>query len=174
MIDRGAALARAVSLFALVCLAALAPAGAASKPPLAGTQAPAIALPIIVNGSGSFVLAQQRGHGVYLNFFSSWCKPCAQEVTTIEAVTRELPSDGPRVVGIAVLDSQASAQAFVRSHGVRYPIVFDRSGDVGAAYRLTKLPLHVFIGPDGVIKQYVEGGPISSVELRAGLSQIAH
>jgi len=170
---KGAALRRAASILALLCLAALAPAGAASKPALAGTYAPAIALPIIANGSGSFVLAQQRGHGVYLNFFSSWCKPCTQEASTIEAVTRDLPASGPRVVGIAVLDSQASAQAFVRNHGVRYPIVFDRSGDVGAAYRLTELPLHVFIGPDGVIKQYVEGGPISAAELRAGLAQIA-
>jgi cytochrome c biogenesis protein CcmG/thiol:disulfide interchange protein DsbE len=171
---RSAGLARAVSMFALLCLAALAPAGAASKPALTGTQAPAITLPIIANGSGSFVLAQQRGHGVYLNFFSAWCKPCAQEVTTIEEVTRGLPGGGPRVVGVAVLDSQASAQAFIRTHAVSYPIVFDASGDVGAAYRLTKLPLHVFIGPDGVIKQYVEGGPISASELRAGLALIAH
>ena len=82
MIDRGAALKRIVFLLALACLATFAPAGAASKPPLAGTRAPAIALPIIANGSGSFVLAQQRGHGVYLNFFSSWCKPCAEGVFT--------------------------------------------------------------------------------------------
>lgn len=164
---------RAVALAFALCAVALTPAGAAQRPPLVETQAPGISLPLIANGSGRFVLARQRGHGVYINFFASWCKPCDQEARTIEAVTSASGSRDIRILGIALLDTPSAAQKFVRSHALRYPIAFDESGAVGAAYRLTKLPLHVFIGPDGVVKQYVEGGPIPKAELQAGLASIA-
>ena len=157
----------------LLCVLTLSPAIAAQKPPLVEEPAPPVSLPIIANGSGSFTLAQQRGHGVYLNFFASWCKPCAQEAQTIEAVAGPYEASGVRVVGIAVLDTQSAAIAFVRSHGLKYPIAFDKNGAAGAAYRLDALPLHVFVGPDGIVKQYVQGGPIPAAELRTGLTQIS-
>jgi peroxiredoxin len=77
-----------------------------------------------------------------------------------------------QVIGIAVLDRQDDAVAFARSHDLTYPIAFDKNGSAGAVYRVQQLPLHVFIGADGRVKQYVPGGPIPASELRAGLSQI--
>ncbi|MBV8171305.1 MAG: TlpA family protein disulfide reductase [Candidatus Eremiobacteraeota bacterium] len=148
-------------------------AAAAPKPPLVEQSAPAFSVQLIANGDGEFVLAQQRGHGVYVNFFASWCKPCTQEAQTIETIAPPFMRQGVRVVGIAVLDDRAAALAFARAHHLTYPIAFDTSGKTGAAYRLEQLPLHVFIGPDGIVDQYVSGGPIPAQELRAGLTQIA-
>src|ERR1700674_4843680 len=49
----------------------------------AGTAAPVFTLPLIANGNGAFDLRQSRGHGVYINFFASWCTPCKREAQTI-------------------------------------------------------------------------------------------
>lgn len=162
--------------FVVILLAALSfsPAGADQQPSLQNAPAPPIDVPIIANGSGNFILKQQLGHGVYINFFASWCQPCEQEARTIQKVTAEFAGSNLRVIGIAVLDDPSKAKQFVHNHALRYPIAFDQSGDVGAAYRLNELPLHVFIGSDGIIKQYVEGGPIPAAELREGLAEIAH
>jgi peroxiredoxin len=161
-------------LIALVIVAlALSPAAADQQPSLRNSPAPPISLPIIANGSGTFILKQQRGHGVYINFFASWCQPCQEEAGTIEKVTAEFAGRDVRVIGIAILDDPSRTKQFVRGHGLRYPIAFDQSGDVGAAYRVNELPLHVFVGADGVIKQYVEGGPIPAAELRTGLAEIS-
>ena len=151
----------------------LTPASAEQKPPMVGEPAPAFALPEIANAQGSFDLKRERGHGVYINFFASWCEPCKHEVGDIEKAAR---SNAARiiVVGVDVLDSKSEALAFVRAHGLTYPIAFDEAGKVGAAYRLVELPVHVFVGPDGVVRQYVAGGPISTAELQAGLRAIAH
>jgi peroxiredoxin len=161
------------ALIALIVALALSPAAADQPSSLRNAAAPPISLPIILNGSGTFILKQQRGHGVYINFFASWCQPCKDEVGTIQQVTAEFTGRGLEVIGIAVLDDPNNTKQFVRAHALRYPIALDKSGDVGAAYRLTELPLHVFIGADGIIKQYVEGGPIPAAELREGLTEIS-
>lgn len=156
-----------------LCVLGLGQAAAKEKPPLVGEPAPAFELPEIANVAGAFDLKHERGHGVYINFFASWCEPCKHEVGNIEQAARS-NKFGIVIVGIAVLDSKIQALAFVKAHSLTYPIAFDEAGKVGAAYRLVRLPLHVFVGPDGVIRQYVVGGPISAAELRAGLSAIAH
>ena len=145
---------------------------ALEKPPMVGAPAPAIALPIIANGSGSFELARERGRGVYVSFFASWCDPCKEEAKDIEDAARASAPDIV-VVGIAVLDLKSDALDFVRAHALTYPIAIDETGAVGAAYRLVQLPLHVFVGPDGIIRQYVVGGPLSMQEIQAGLRSIA-
>jgi peroxiredoxin len=157
----------------MCCASGTAAASEAQKPPLVEQPAPAFTLPLIANGQGSFSLAQQRGHGVYINFFASWCKPCGQEVQTIQAAAPTFERRGVRMLGIIVLDSRTAALSFVRDHHLTYPIALDASGDTGAAYRVQQLPLHVFIGPDGIVDQYVPGGPIPAQELRTGLTQIA-
>jgi peroxiredoxin len=166
-------LATLLALLALIIAQVVSPAAADQPSSLRNAPAPPIALPIIANGSGTFVLKQHLGHGVYINFFSSWCQPCQEEVRTIQTVTAEFAGRDIQVIGIAVLDDQNNTKQFVHNHALRYPIAFDKSGSVGAEYRLNELPLHVFIGADGVIKQYVEGGPIPAAELRAGLSEIS-
>jgi peroxiredoxin len=160
------------TLIALSFALALSPAAADQPSSLRNSPAPPITLPIIANGNGTFVLKQHLGHAVYINFFSSWCQPCQEEVRTIQAVTAEFAGRDIQVIGIAVLDNPSDTKRFVHNHALSYPIAFDKSGIVGAEYRLNELPLHVFIGADGIIKQYVEGGPIPAAELRTGLAQI--
>jgi len=164
---------RLASLAALSAVALLLLAAGDEPASLRNRPAPSISLPVIANGSGTFVLGKERGHGVYINFFSSWCQPCKDEARTLQEVTAESAWRNVRVIGIAVLDQRDDAVRFADAHGWRYPILLDKSGDASAAYRLTELPLHVFIGADGIIRQYVKGGPIPASELRTGLAEIS-
>ena len=160
-------------LIVVITMLSFLPAAADQQLSLRNAPAPPIALPIIANGTGTFSLRLQRGHGVYINFFASWCQPCEDEARTLQQITSEFAGRDVVVIGIAELDDAKTAKRFASGHGLRYPIAIDLLGDVGADYRVTKLPLHVFIGADGIIKQYVEGGPIPAAELRAGLSEIS-
>ena len=97
------------------------------------------ALPLL-DGGGTRTLASYRGDGyVVVNFFASWCVPCAQEAPLLDGLQRRLSPHGT-VVGVAWDDSTGDARGFVRAHGVRYPVLRDVDGSFARAYGVTAVP----------------------------------
>ena len=75
----------------------------------------------LLDGGGARTLADYRGDGyVVVNFFASWCEPCAEEAPLLNRLQRRLAGRGT-VVGVAWNDASEDARGFVREHGVDYP-----------------------------------------------------
>jgi cytochrome c biogenesis protein CcmG, thiol:disulfide interchange protein DsbE len=144
----------------------------AAAPPHTGSVAPAFALPVVVNGQGTLSLASLKGHAVYLNFFASWCEPCKQEVPYIGKLSKRYAKDNVVVVGIDELESADKAKQFAARYNLPYRVALDDSGDVGGAYGLFGLPLHVFIASDGKVAAY-RVGEMSEAQINTELSAVA-
>ena len=101
-------------------------------------------------GGGLGRLTDYQGKPVVVNFFGSWCVPCRKETPAIESVFKEL---GGKVVivGIAVHDSEKSAQAFVDEHGVTYDVGRDPSDTLFGSFGVVTMPSTFFISPTGRI-----------------------
>lgn len=119
-----------------------------------GEAAPDWTAPTSVGGSLS--LASFKGDPVYLNFFASWCPPCNEEAPYINAEQKKYADRGLHVIGIDELESAKKAQAFRLAHHLVYPAVVD-SGLLQTQYEVNGLPVHVFIGRDGIIRRIVVG-----------------
>ena len=64
-----------------------------------------------------------------VNFFASWCVPCADEAPTLAA----LKAEGVRIVGVAWKDDPAKTRAFLARYGDPYQTIFvDREGGPGS------------------------------------------
>jgi peroxiredoxin len=101
-------------------------------------------------------LADLRGKGVWVNFWATWCPPCQQELPILRDLSERYKDAGLEVVAIAVQEtSPADVQAFADKYQLGYTIGFDTSADVFHEYKGYALPTHVFIGPDGVIRDVV-------------------
>ena len=97
------------------------------------------ALPLL-DGGGSRTLASYRRDGyVVVNFFASWCVPCAQEAPLLDGLQRRLARHGT-VVGVAWDDATGDTRRFVRDQDVRYPILRDVDGSFARAYGVTAVP----------------------------------
>lgn len=104
-----------------------------------------------LRGAEHITLAAFKGKVVVLNFFASWCGPCALEAADLERAWQANKHSGAVFLGIAVQDQPDDARAFLRRHGVTYPAAIDTTGAVMQAYRVVGIPTTYFLDPEGRI-----------------------
>ena len=151
-----------VAVAALVALAWLSTSLAVRRPvapdggPRAGREtAPAFALRSL-RGPEQITLAEFRGKTVLINFFASWCAPCALEAADLQRTWREYESQGDvTFLGVAIEDEYSAAKAFLDKHGLTYPAVFDAGSSTMRTFRVVGIPTTVVIDPDGrIVSRY--------------------
>lgn len=108
---------------------------ASGKPPAAHDAA----LPLL-GGDGKRTLADYRGKVVMLNFFASWCQPCAQEAPALARTQKLMEQGGGTILGVVWDDSSENASAFLREHGLSYPALRDVDGSYARAYGVKGMP----------------------------------
>jgi thiol-disulfide isomerase/thioredoxin len=108
-------------------------------------------------------LSDFRGHPVVLNFWATWCHPCRQEMPQFVNAYDKHKDAGLVVIGLDLQEGPALIQPFAQEFGIDYPILVDRTGQVGDKYRLLGLPTTVFIDANGII-QSIYSGPLQSSE----------
>ncbi len=150
----------AVALLAAPLTAQTAPAAASAGGEIAGIfsrysvrplQPPSPAsdftLPNIAGGETS--LSDYYGSWVVLTFFATWCGPCRSELPSLERLHQDRAAQGVVVLGVSVDDDRGPLDPFVRQLGLTFPILWDQTKQVGAAYRASSIPLSYLVDPQG-------------------------
>jgi len=106
-------------------------------------------------------LADLREKGVMLNFWASWCVPCRTEAPMLEQAWRRERDRGIIFIGLAYLDQEHAARAFLDEFKITYPNGPDLQSTAARRYRITGVPETFFIDPDGAIVS-IAIGPITS------------
>jgi cytochrome c biogenesis protein CcmG/thiol:disulfide interchange protein DsbE len=112
-------------------------------------------------------LAALRGKPALVDFFASWCEPCAEEAPTLRRLSASLGREAT-VVAVDWDDAGGAARAFVRAHGWDFPVLADTSGAAGENYGLVGLPTSFVLDPRGRIVTTFRG-PQSEATLRRAL-----
>jgi len=116
--------------------------------PVPFTQAPDFSLGLFDGSTFQLSTALQSGKPVVLNFWASWCGPCADEAPVLkDAASRNAGQF--TFVGIDVEDIDADAQAFLAKYGITYPNGSGNAGPISVLYGMRGVPETYFIAPDG-------------------------
>jgi len=102
-------------------------------------------------------LSAHRGSVVLVDFWATWCEPCADSMPVLESLHQRFGSRGLVVIGVSQ-DRTASAIApFARRHGVTFPIVHDASNAIAGRYSPPRMPTTYLIDRAGIVRHVHAG-----------------
>lgn len=107
-------------------------------------------------------LGRYLGRPMVVNFFASWCGPCAREMPDFQAV-HVARGDEVAFVGVSLQDTPEAALELAGRTGVTYDLVRDTDSELFRAVGGVSMPTTVFLSASGEVVD-VHGG-----ELAAGL-----
>ena len=115
-----------------------------------------------------------KGKVVLFEFWTTWCKYCAEEADTVDDMAKEFASQGLIVLAVDVLEPDKTVQKYLADHPRSVPIVLTKDTNLAAMYNAQNYPIYVLIDREGNIsgEQRGAGGASSLRRLlgKAGLS----
>ena len=149
---------RALAATALLAAAFAAPARALEL----GDEAPGFSAPGLAGGTVS--LASYRGKVVYLDFWASWCGPCAKSLPALDQLRKEFAPGDFQIVAVNLDRNPAVAARFLKQRPVGYPSAIDPKGSLPAAFGVEAMPTSFLIDREGVVRHVHRGFRDSDVE----------
>lgn len=143
--------------------------------PLVGRPAPDFTLQPM-GGGAPVTLASLRGQPVVLNFWATWCAPCASEFPDLETTYRMYRSRNLEFVSVSVNDpaERPAVLAFLQSHHASHPNRLFATSDVyglQAAFdpqMPAPVPFTLLLAPNGDVV-YQELGELTISRLRRAI-----
>jgi len=127
-------------------------------PVVAGNKAPDFTLPDLKGNPVS--LNGFKGKVVFLNFWATWCKPCEEEMPSMQLLYNALKSQNQPFEIVAVsIDSEGPevVQKFIERYNITFTVLHDRNGRIKDTYKTTGVPETFIIDQSGIIAEKVWG-----------------
>lgn len=102
-------------------------------------------------------LSDYKGQGVFLNFWGTWCKPCAKEMPAMDNQYNVYAQQGVQTLAINIGESDLKVNSFANRYELSFPIAIDRNKSVMESYNIDPLPTTFLINPDGKIEKIIKG-----------------
>jgi len=127
-------------------------------PVVAGNKAPDFTLPDLKGNPVS--LNGFKGKVVFLNFWATWCKPCEEEMPSMQLLYNALKSQNQPFEIVAVsIDSEGPevVRKFIERYNITFTVLHDRNGRIKDTYKTTGVPETFIIDQSGIIAEKVWG-----------------
>ena len=104
-------------------------------------------------------LSDFRGKVVFLNFWATWCKPCREEMPSMEVLYKNFEKDGLVVLAVSIdrVTTTRDIQPFVKGMNLTFPVLIDSWGQTDKPYKRMGVPETFIIDQQGVIREIVIG-----------------
>lgn len=120
-------------------------------------------------------LSEYEGQRVILNFWTTWCPPCKEEMPQLQKYFEEAAEKQNTVVLAMNMTDQeegiAEVQQFVDKNELSFPILLDETDDVSINYGILTIPTTFILDEDGFVEEQILG-PITEEMLIEKLGKV--
>ena len=140
--------------------------------PKEGFQAPDFSLATPSNEYYS--TSDLQGNAILVNFWTSWCPPCKEEMPILKNVYEKYKEQGFIILAVNSTrqDNTSQVISYIDEMGINFPVLLDTHGIVTSQYKINSFPSSFFINRKGIIEEIVIGGPMSEVLLQTRIEGI--
>ena len=104
-------------------------------------------------------LSEYKGRVVFLNFWATWCKPCEEEMPSMERLHRRFKDKGLVVLAISEdADGAGLVTPYIKKHSLTFPVGLDPKMSVAGLYGVWAIPSTFIIDKQGK-RALVANGP---------------
>jgi peroxiredoxin len=96
-------------------------------------------------------LSDYRGRPVIINFWTTWCPPCREEIPSMNRAWHILEQEDIAMLAINMGEDEDTIFIFTADYPADFPMLMDRSGEVIAEWPVKGLPTTYVVAPDGTI-----------------------
>jgi len=96
-------------------------------------------------------LSDYRGRPVIINFWTTWCPPCREELPSMNRAWHLLEEEGIAMLAINMGEDEDTIFIFSADYPTDFPVLMDQSGEVIEQWPVKGLPTTYVIAPDGTI-----------------------
>ncbi|NWF94281.1 MAG: TlpA family protein disulfide reductase [Syntrophaceae bacterium] len=114
------------------------------RPVKTASEAPNFSLKDL-NGE-KFDLKRLKGKVVFLNFWATWCRPCKEEMPSIEALYQQFKEKDFVFLTISVdYEGRESVKKFIEKKRYSFPVLLDPKCEILDLYRVKGIPATIVI-----------------------------
>ena len=120
----------------------------------------------------NLTLSSFRGKVVILNFWQRTCPACVREMPMMQSLFTRLPVDKVVMLGVNVLEDEATVKSFKERWNLTFPIALDAKRKVADEYKVSDIPVTFFLDSQGIIKEIKVGPFTSAEEIESSISSL--
>lgn len=99
-----------------------------------------------------------KGSVVFINFWASWCKPCRDEMPSLQSLYNQFKDDKRlRMLMVLYRDDYEKALSYMKENNFDFPVIIDKDGKAASAYGITGVPETYIIDRKGILKEKIIG-----------------
>jgi peroxiredoxin len=108
---------------------------------------------VLQDASGqTWKLSSLKGKVVFVNFWATWCKPCRDEMPSMESLNKALAGKPFQMLSIVFNDDLDLANSFARRLGATFPVLANPGPELSEAYIITGVPETFLIDANGILR----------------------
>ena len=93
-----------------------------------------------------------KGKTLLVDFWASWCAPCAQSFPVMEELHQRYKDQGFAIIAISVDENSAPLKAFLKKHPVSFTVVRDVESKLVSIANVEAMPTSFLVDSTGKVR----------------------